>query len=188
MSSRYAKQEKLVKIGPEGRETIAGAKVLVIGGGALGSSAVDTLARAGIGHITVIDADRVEESNLHRTALFDENDVGEYKAEVLGKKLSDVNRGLRMTGLVLRVVSSNIEQFMDTDIVVDGTDNLETRLLINDACIKHGIPWVYAGVLATSGNVMLIRPEGPTTTIYGVCERTGVKNPTRMRGWHPESG
>lgn len=185
--SRYIKHEKLEQIGPEGQRLLSDARVLVIGGGALGSSAADTLVRAGVGHITVMDPDRVELGNLHRTALFDEGDIGQYKAEVLRKKLSAVNSEVEVASLVERADSSTLEPFSGVDIVVDGTDNFESRYLINDFCIKYGIPWVYAGVLATGGVFMLIRPEGPCLRClipeppaegtYPVCEDTGVFGP-----------
>jgi len=185
--SRYIKQEKLEQIGPEGQGLLADAWVLIVGAGALGSSAADALVRAGVGHITILDPDRVELGNLHRTALFDEEDIGQYKAEVLRKKLSSVNSEVDVESLVQRADSSTLETFSDVDIVVDGTDNFESRYLINDFCIKHAIPWVYAGVLATGGVFMLIRPEGPCLRClipelpakgaYPVCEDTGVFGP-----------
>ncbi len=184
MSSRYEKHEKLSRIGAAGQEALRRARVLIVGGGALGSSAADALVRAGVGHITIVDPDRVEESNLHRTALFDEEDIGEYKALVLKRKLGLVNSGAEVSAVVARAEASNIESLLETDLVVDGTDNMESRFLINDACMKHGIPWVYAGVLATGGNVMFIPPEGPCIRClipelpqagtYPVCEETGV--------------
>lgn len=187
MSLRYAKQEKLDKIGPNGQKTLGDARILIIGGGALGSAAADALVRAGVGHITIMDPDSVEIDNLHRTALFDENDIGRHKAGVLREKLSAVNSDVEIKSVVQRADASSMVAFLDVDIVVDGTDNLESRFVINDMCIKHGIPWIYAGVLATGGNIMLIRPEGPclrclipelpANGTYPVCEETGVFGP-----------
>ncbi len=187
MSFRYAKQEKLEKMGPEGQKTLGDARILIIGGGALGSAAADALVRAGVGHITIMDPDTVEIDNLHRTALFDERDIGHHKAEVLREKLSAVNNDVEIKSVIRRADAFGMESFLDVDMVVDGTDNLESRFVINDMCIKHGIPWIYAGVLATGGNVMLIRPEGPCLRClipelpkkgtYPVCEETGVFGP-----------
>lgn len=187
MSLRYAKQERLERIGPEGQKTLRDARILIIGGGGLGSAAADALVRAGVGQIIIMDPDAVEIGNLHRTALFDEKDVGRYKAEVLREKLSAVNNDVEIKSVVRRADASVMESFPDVDMVVDGTDNLESRFVINDMCIKHGIPWIYAGVLATGGNVMLIRPEGPCLRClipelpaegtYPVCEETGVFGP-----------
>ena len=182
--SRYSKHHRLSQIGKEGQTAISAAHVLVIGAGALGSSAADALVRIGVGRITIVDADRVEEGNLHRTALFDGEDIGEYKAVALRNKMLKINSTADIRAEIRRADASNIENFMDVDIVVDGTDNLESRFLINDACVKHGIPWVYAGVLGTGGNVMLILPQGPCLRClipelpepgtYPVCEETGV--------------
>ena len=187
MSFRYAKQEKLEKIGPDGQKALGNARILIIGGGALGSAAADALVRAGVGHITIMDPDTVEVDNLHRTALFDEGDIGRYKAEVLRDKLSAVNNDVEITAAVKRADAFSMESFLDVDMVVDGTDNLESRFVTNDMCIKHEIPWIYAGVLATGGNVMLIRPDGPCLRClipelpkkgtYPVCEETGVFGP-----------
>jgi len=184
MSFRYAKQEKLEKIGLDGQKALGAARILIIGGGALGSAAADALVRAGVGHITIMDPDTVEIDNLHRTALFDERDIGHHKAEVLREKLSAVNNDIEIKSVLQRADASSMGAFLDVDMVVDGTDNLESRFVMNDMCIKHGIPWIYAGVLATGGNVMLIRPEGPCLRClisdlpkpgtYPVCEETGV--------------
>ena len=160
---RYGRQIILEEMGEKGQMDLLHRHVTVIGCGALGGAISDTLARSGIGHITVVDRDLVELSNLHRQVLFDEHDIGYPKATTAADKLGRINSGIRITPMVEDVNPATVEGILrGCDLVMDGTDNMETRYLINDACVKHGIPWIYGGVLGTLGMSMTILPgDGP---------------------------
>jgi molybdopterin/thiamine biosynthesis adenylyltransferase len=158
---RYSRQSRFWRIGRTGQERIGAGRVLVIGCGALGSAAVDLLARAGVGHIAIVDRDFVELSNLHRQLLFDEADAaaGTPKAIAAAHAVARINSEVEVRPFVADVTSANVEQFVaQADVVLDGTDNLETRYLVNDACMKLGIPWVYGGAIGSTGMSMTILP------------------------------
>ncbi|MCP5046293.1 MAG: NAD(P)H-binding protein [bacterium] len=162
MTARYSRQEVLPQIGPDGQRVLLSSKVAVIGCGALGTHIAANLARAGIGHIRIMDRDIVELNNLQRQTLFDESDVGQTKVEAAGKKLRMINSEITVEALVKDLHNRNIEELIrDFHLVVDATDNIPTRMILNDACIKAGIPWIYAGVIKAEGMVMSILPEGP---------------------------
>lgn len=151
---RYARQVILPQIGVEGQEKLRSASVVLIGCGALGTVIADGLARAGVGSLRIVDRDVVELNNLQRQVLFDEEDVaqGLPKAIAAARKLVRVNSEVRIEPVVADVTPRNVERLIEgADVVVDGTDNFETRYLINDACVKHGLPWVYGGVVSTYG-------------------------------------
>ncbi len=161
--SRYARQEALPGIGEAGQRKLAGARVLVAGCGALGSSAAELLARAGIGTIDLVDFDHVELTNLQRQALIGEPDVGKAKARAVAEALERINGTIHVSAQVGRLDAKNVERFVtQADLVVDGFDNLPSRYLLNDACVKHGVPWVFAAVAGTCGMTMPILPgRGP---------------------------
>jgi len=165
INDRYARQRVLPEIGSEGQEKLLNAAVVVIGCGALGSLQAQLLARAGVGRIRIVDRDVLEMNNLQRQVIFDEEDVaaGLPKAEAAARKLKKINSSIEIEGLVEDVTPRNIEGLIaDADLVLDGTDNIETRYLINDACIKHQKPWIYGGVIGTTGMTMPVLPnEGP---------------------------
>lgn len=165
MNNRYSRQEVLEEIGPHGQEKLLRAGVLIVGCGALGCAQAQLLARAGVGRITVVDRDLVEANNLQRQILFDETDAsaGMPKAEAAARKLAGINSSIEITGLVKDVTPNNVEELLTgVVLVLDGTDNLETRYLINDACVKNKIPWIYGGVIGTSGMSMSVLPgQGP---------------------------
>jgi adenylyltransferase/sulfurtransferase len=131
----------------------------------LGCHLATFLARAGVGRIGVLDRDLPELINLHRQILFDERDVeqGQPKAEIAARKLRKVNSSLDIEGFVVDLTAVNVERLITGfGVVLDGTDNFETRFLINDACVKKGIPWIYGGVIGTTGMTMNIMPgDGP---------------------------
>jgi adenylyltransferase/sulfurtransferase len=162
---RYSRQLLLEQIGSKGQEKLLQSTALIIGCGALGSTAASLLTRAGVGKLLIADRDVPELTNLHRQFLFDEEDVtnGLPKAEAAARTLRRINSTVQIIGLVTDITAFNIEDLVrDVSIVVDGTDNFETRYLINDACIKLKKPWVYAGVIGTTGMTMNIFPEeGP---------------------------
>lgn len=161
--NRYSRQVVLEKIGEEGQDKISNAEVLVIGAGALGSTISEGLTRAGVGKITVVDRDFVELSNLQRQTLYEEDDIGKAKAEVAVEHLQKINSDITLEYEVIDVSSNNIERLVKgKDIVLDGTDNLKTRFIINDACVKHNIPWIYSAVLQTYGmNLNILPNDGP---------------------------
>ncbi len=192
MNDRYARQRVLPEIGSEGQEQLLNASIVVIGCGALGSVQAQLLARAGVGRIRIVDRDLLEMNNLQRQVIFDEEDVaaGLPKAEAAVRKLRKINSTIEIEGLVEDVTPRNIEELItDVDLVLDGTDNIETRYLINDACVKHRKPWIYGGVIGTTGMVMTILPdegpcirclfpETPPPGSLPTCDTVGVLNTT----------
>lgn len=158
---RYARQLVLDEIGPEGQRRLAAGSVLVAGCGALGGNQAQLLVRAGAGRVRIVDRDVPEPSNLPRQVLFDEDDVaaGRPKAEVAAERLRRVNRAAAIDGRAIEIVADNAEDLIaDVDLVLDATDNFPTRYVLNDACIKHGIPWVYGGIVGTSGMCLVVLP------------------------------
>ena len=188
--SRYARQAVLGVIGRSGQEALARSTVLVVGCGALGSTQAELMARAGIGRLILVDRDVLELHNLQRQLLFDEKDVRERlpKASAAARRLKAVNSEIAIEAVVADVTAANIEELVRAaDLVLDGTDNFETRYLLNDTAIKTGKPWVYGGVLGTEGNVMAVRPgqgpclrclfsEPPDASRLPTCETQGVLN------------
>ena len=160
-NDRYAKQILFQPIGPEGQRQISNSVVAVIGVGALGTVIAGHLCRAGVGHLRLVDRDFVEFTNLQRQSLFDEEDARKRLPKVVAavERLRRVNSEITIEPHITDVTAQNIEQLVEgCTLVMDGTDNLETRFLINDACIKAGIPWVYGGALAAAGMTMTIVP------------------------------
>lgn len=188
---RYARQIVLAEIGEQRQQRLATSSVAVVGCGALGTNIANGLVRAGTGMVRIIDRDFVELNNLQRQVLFDEEDVKNAlpKAIAAAHKLRRINSQVRVEPVVTDVNPSNIEGLIgDVDLVLDGTDNLETRFLINDACIKSDIPWIYGGVIAMSGMTMTIIPhrtpcfrcflnEVPMPGSMPTCESEGVLGP-----------
>jgi molybdopterin/thiamine biosynthesis adenylyltransferase len=159
---RYVRQTVFPEVGEEGQRQLLNSAVAVIGCGGLGTHIADNLTRAGVGRLRLVDRDRVELNNLQRQLLFDEEDAaaGLPKAEAAARKLSTVNSQVRVEPLVAEVGRDNVERIVgDVDVVLDGCDNFDTRYLINDACIKLGIPWVYGGAVASYGMSMTIIPQ-----------------------------
>ena len=185
---RYHRQEIFEPIGPEGQAKLAAGRVCIIGIGALGSAIANNLARAGVGYLRIIDRDIVEVTNLQRQVLFTEADAAEQIPKAIAAKehLSQINSGIEIDARVMDVNPFNVEKLItDVDVVVDGTDNLEIRYLLNEACIKHGIRWVYGGVVGSGGMMMNILPgEGPCLQCllgplpedgtYDTCDTVGV--------------
>jgi molybdopterin/thiamine biosynthesis adenylyltransferase len=146
--------------GLKSQKILASKHAVLIGGGGLGSHSANILIRMGIGSIDIIDNDIIDITNLHRTTVFSEKDIGKHKASVLQERLQLVNTGVTITGINKKVTSKNIDALVsESDIIIDGTDNIPLRLLINKTAIQHKIPWVYAGVYETIGMVMAILPK-----------------------------
>jgi molybdopterin/thiamine biosynthesis adenylyltransferase len=185
---RYSRQTLLPEIGQEGQLKLLSSTVALVGCGALGTAIASGLARAGVGHIKIIDRDYIELTNLQRQMLFDEEDLeqGLPKAVAAAEKLRKVNSEIFLEPLVTDLNHFNVERVLsDVDLVLDGTDNFEARYLINDACIKHNLPWVYGAVIATHGVTMSIiprrtaclrclLPEQPPPGTVPTCDTVGV--------------
>jgi molybdopterin-synthase adenylyltransferase len=188
--SRYDRQQILPQIGPEGQSRLAQSRVLIVGCGALGSAVSELLARAGVGLLRIVDRDLVELSNLQRQVLFDEQDAAEEtpKAIAAAKRLSEINTEIRIEPVVADLNAGNVESFTNVDLIVDGTDNIATRYLLNDVAVKHQIPWVYGGCVGTEGRVWgiwpqrtgclrCLFPEPPNASEMPTCDTAGVLGP-----------
>ncbi|TET28987.1 thiazole biosynthesis adenylyltransferase ThiF [Candidatus Aerophobetes bacterium] len=188
---RYSRQILFSRIGRKGQEKLLRSAVIIIGCGALGNVIANNLARAGIGRIKIVDRDFVELSDLQRQILFDEEDVKKRlpKAIAALNKLKKINSSIRLEAEVLSVEPRNIEKLIEgSHLVLDATDNMETRFLINDACVKNRIPWIYGGVIGSTGMSMNIIPEKtpclrciidkvPLPGTLPTCDTRGIINP-----------
>lgn len=162
IDGRYSRQILFEGIGQEGQARIAQATVVLIGCGALGAVQAETLARAGVGRLVLVDRDFVEESNLQRQIMFEENDALSRlpKSVASASRIARVNSLVQVEALVTDVNFENIEEIIaGASLVMDGTDNFETRFLINDACVKSGTPWVYGAAVGSYGLTMTIVPK-----------------------------
>jgi len=191
MIDRYSRQTICRVIGKEGQKKLAGSSVVIIGCGALGTVIANTLVRAGVGKVRIIDRDLIEYHNLQRQILFNEEDVKNQvpKAIAAERRLKKVNSTIEIEGIVADVHYANIEELVGgVDLILDGLDNPETRFLINDVSLKHGIPWIYGGAIATYGMTMNIIPgqtpcfrcvftSVPPPGIIPTCDRAGVISP-----------
>src|SRR5690242_11271913 len=149
---RYSRQILFRPIGVEGQRMLAEARVAIVGCGATGSALASLLARAGVGHLTIIDRDYVEPSNLQRQVLFDESDAREAlpKAIAAANKIRAFNSGIEVEGRVADLTPANIEELLSSaSLLLDGTDNFETRYLLNDYSVSTGIPWIYTAAVGS---------------------------------------
>ncbi|MCC6143391.1 MAG: ThiF family adenylyltransferase [Candidatus Hydrogenedentes bacterium] len=162
--TRYHRQMLVPGFGATGQRKLLGSTVLVMGCGALGSVAADLLARAGVGHLKIVDRDFIELTNLQRQVLFDEQDVAQAipKAEAAKRKIARHNSQVNVTAIVDDLNHGNFERYAkDADVLLDGLDNFETRYLANDYAVKHGVPYVYGGAVSTVGMAYAILPHTP---------------------------
>ncbi|MGP4063256.1 MoeB/ThiF family adenylyltransferase [Halobacillus sp. H74] len=186
---RYAKQHLFAPIGEKGQQLLQEKHVLVVGAGALGTSSAEQLVRAGIGNITIIDRDYVELSNLQRQQLFTEKDAKDRlpKAVAAKDRLQQLNSEVMITTHVADVQREELEKFVTgVDLILDGTDNFETRMLINDMSQKNQIPWIYGGCVGSHGLSCVILP-GVTPCLNclmeavplggATCDTVGVISP-----------
>ncbi|MED5018107.1 MoeB/ThiF family adenylyltransferase [Paenibacillus chibensis] len=158
---RYSRQERFIPFGVEGQRKLGESHVLIIGAGALGTSIAETLARAGVGHLTIADRDYVEWSNLQRQQLFSEEDASLRlpKAIAAKQRLEAINSLIQIDSHVMDVKLEELESLIQgVDLIMDGTDNFDTRLLINDASQKYNIPWIYGGCVGSYGITYTIIP------------------------------
>jgi molybdopterin-synthase adenylyltransferase len=189
--ARYARQVIYPPIGEEGQRRLLDARVTIIGVGATGSVLANHLARAGVGHLRIVDRDFVELNNLQRQLVYDEQDVARMlpKAVAAAAKLRQINSSIEIEEIVADVNATNITDLIrDADVVLDGTDNFSTRYLLNDACVKLSKPWVYCGVLASYGMTHTVRPgltpclrcimgELPAPGTVATCDTAGIIGP-----------
>jgi len=160
--NRYARQVAFAGIGAGGQERLRAARVVVVGCGALGSSIAETMVRAGVGTLDIVDRDVTEEQNLQRQALFDEEDValGRAKATAAARHLRRINGDVEVRSHVLDVTPANVRTVVKgADLVLDGCDNFETRFALNEACIEAGAPWVFGSCVASYGMVLSVQPR-----------------------------
>lgn len=189
-TDRYSRQTLFAPIGKAGQERLLASSVAILGCGALGSSLANNLCRAGIGRLVIADRDYIEVNNLQRQILFDEDDIVRHlpKAVAAEEKLRRINSQVKVEALVEDVSADSIEALVEeVDLVLDATDNFETRYLLNDACIKYGKPWIYSGVIASYGVTMNILPgetpclrcvfpEMPLPGTTPTCDTAGILN------------
>ena len=158
---RYSRQTVFPGIGAAGQARIRSARALVAGCGGLGAEAASLLARAGVGFLRIVDRDAVEIGNLHRQALFDEEDARERrpKAVAAARRLARVASDVVVEPVVAEIGPGNVLGLVaGVDLVVDGLDNLEGRFLLNDACVREGVPWVYGACVGSEGVSALVVP------------------------------
>jgi adenylyltransferase/sulfurtransferase len=159
---RYSRQVLFAPIGEHGQQSLASGHAAIVGVGATGAATASLLARAGVGRLTLVDRDFVEPSNLQRQVLFDEDDAREClpKAEAARRHLARVNSGIAVTAHIADLTPRNAEELLGAaDIVLDCTDNFETRYLINDLCVRDGQPWIYAAAVGAYAATMNILPR-----------------------------
>ncbi|MGH9792162.1 MAG: ThiF family adenylyltransferase, partial [Candidatus Acidiferrales bacterium] len=169
---RYSRQILFAPLGAEGQERLLASSAVLVGCGALGTVIANLLVRAGVGRLRIVDRDFVEASNLQRQLLFEEADARESlpKAVAAERRLRAVNSDVSVEGVVADLTSSTAEELLSGfAVILDGTDNFETRLLMNDAAIHLGVPWVYAAVVASYGVTMTVRP-GETACLACLLE------------------
>jgi adenylyltransferase/sulfurtransferase len=188
---RYARQILFPEFGVEGQRALLRSRVVLVGVGALGTHIADSLVRAGVGHLVLVDRDYIELNNLQRQALYDEEDIAQNlpKAEAAARKLRRINSAVTVEPRVMDVHHANVQALIEgADLILDGTDNFSTRYLLNDVSVKHGIPWVYGGVLASYGITMTIVPgrtpclrclfpEMPPPASTPTCDVVGILGP-----------
>lgn len=189
--ARYSRQTLFPPLGVEGQRRLLESQALIVGCGALGTVVANTLARAGVGRLRIVDRDFVELSNLQRQVLFDEDDAAAAmpKAVVAAEKLRRVNSQIEIEPIVADVDHANIEALCrGVQVILDATDNFEIRFLINDAALKWDIPWVYGGCLGAEGQTMTIVPgvtpclrclmsESPPPGTTPTCDTAGILAP-----------
>ncbi len=184
---RFSRQIQFAGIGENGQQRLLGARVAIVGCGALGTFHATALARAGVGHLVIVDRDYVELSNLQRQWLFDEADVEQAlpKAIAAAKHLKQINSGCQIEPAVVDLMPSNIEELLaGVDIILDGTDNFETRYLVNDYAVSRDIPWIYGAAVGSYGLTMPVVPgrtaclgcvyPKPPGGVQPTCETAGV--------------
>ena len=188
--SRYSRQSRFTPVGERGQERIRRSAVVIVGCGALGTVTAELLTRAGVGRLRIVDRDFVELSNLQRQFLFEESDAAEGlpKAVAAVRRLARMNSEVELQPVVADLVPANAEELLeDADLILDGTDNFETRFLINDAAVSTSRPWIYAAAVGSYGLKFAILPgrtaclrciyPEPPQGAQPTCETEGVLGP-----------
>ena len=189
LDDRYSRQVLFRGIGSEGQKRLAVARVAIVGCGATGSAVASLLARSGVGTLRIIDRDYVEPSNLQRQTLFDETDARESlpKTIAAAKRIASFNSQIVVEPQVADLTPENVEVLLEgASLILDGTDNFETRYLVNDYAVKNGVPWIYAAAVGSYGvtlNVLpgataclaCVFPDSPQGT-FETCETAGILN------------
>jgi molybdopterin/thiamine biosynthesis adenylyltransferase len=186
---RYSRQVLFGGIGAEGQQRLSASRIAIVGCGATGTAVAALLARAGVGSIRIIDRDYVEASNLQRQMLFDEQDAAESlpKAIAAARKIAQFNSGIVIEPQVADLTPDNVRSLLaDAQVVLDATDNFETRYLINDYCVEQSVPWIYAAAVAAYGVTMTILPgetaclgcvfPAPPIGVVETCDTAGILN------------
>jgi adenylyltransferase/sulfurtransferase len=191
MTERYSRQILFNGIGVEGQSRLRESRAIIIGCGALGTAQAESLARAGVGTLRIVDRDFVETSNLQRQTMFTERDAAERlpKAIAAANHIHEINSEIQLEPEIVDVNHTNIERLIrGGDVVLDGTDNFATRYLINEACVKHKVNWIYGAAVGSYGVTMTIRPQStaclrcifeaaPPVASAPTCETAGVIMP-----------
>lgn len=189
LAERYSRQILFAPIGAEGQARLSATRMAIVGCGATGSALTSLLARAGVGHLRIIDRDYVEPSNLQRQNLFDENDAAESlpKAIAAARRIKTFNSEIEVDSHAVDLTPANVEELLDgVDVLLDGTDNFETRYLMNDYAVNVGRPWVYAAAVGSYGVTMTVLP-GETACMACIfpdsprglietCDTSGILN------------
>lgn len=181
---RYSRQTAFKKIGEQGQVKFKQTTIVIVGLGGLGSNCANLLARAGIGKLILIDHDSVDETNIQRQTLYSEKDIGKPKAGLASQYLKEINSELEVEVSISKIDEINMD-ILKSDIILDCTDNLETRRLINRYCLKNKIPWVHASCVRDIGEVYTILPNKPCyCCVFGnhkaelLPEKEGILNTT----------
>jgi molybdopterin/thiamine biosynthesis adenylyltransferase len=190
VGDRYSRQTLFAGIGPDGQRKLGQSSVVIVGCGAMGSALANNLVRAGVGRVRLVDRDFVELNNLQRQTLYDERDAAEAapKAVAAARRLAAVNSEVTVEPVVSDFNADNAEELLEgMDLALDGSDNFETRYLLNDACVKLGKPWIYSGVIAAYGVSMTVLPgdtaclrcvfpDRPLPGTTPTCDTAGIIN------------
>ena len=188
--TRYNRQEILPQIGPDGQARLRRPASWSSAAARCGSAVAEMLVRSGIGFLRLVDRDLVELSNLQRQVLFDERDAAENlpKSVAAARRLREINSEVEIDAIVADANPANIESFADVDLILDGTDNISTRYLLNDLSVHNRIPWIYGGCVGTEGRVWgiwpgrtaclrCIFPDPPNASDLPTCDTAGVLGP-----------
>jgi molybdopterin/thiamine biosynthesis adenylyltransferase len=186
---RYSRQILFPGVGAEGQQRLSAARAAIIGCGATGSALASLLARAGVGYLRILDRDYVEPSNLQRQGLFDEADAAEAlpKAIAAARKIAAFNSEIIVEPHIADLTPDNTDELLaNVDLILDGTDNFETRYLVNDYAVKHCVPWIYTAAVGSYGVAMNILPgetaclacvfPDPPKGIVETCDTAGILN------------
>ncbi|HZT40224.1 MAG TPA: ThiF family adenylyltransferase [Bryobacteraceae bacterium] len=192
-NDRYSRQQRFAGIGEHGQRRILASRAAIVGCGALGGVQAEALARAGIGFLRLIDRDYVELSNLQRQFLFDESDAlsSMPKAVAAKRRLSEINPSIEIDAVIADLVPSNADDLLGgVDLILDGSDNFETRYLINDFAVNRRVPWIYGAAVGSYGLVMPVFPGDsaclrcvypePPAGAQPTCETAGVLSPVTL--------